>query len=373
MATPVHVVVDARMARDSGIGTYIRNTVGRVAALSPEWRFTLLGDRSVLERQHEGWARHANTMIADCRAPIYGIREQFVLRARIPRDAGLYWAPHYNIPTFSTVPLVATVHDLAHLRLPEHTQNPMRRVYARTMYRALHARARAVLCDSTFTLNEYRALVGERTNGAAEVVHAGVDETWFSIPDSPSPEPRPYFLFVGNLKPHKNVGLVLEAMRLAAGPPSDTLLVIIGRRDGMRTRDDTLATMAAALGERVRFLGEVDEDALRRYVKNAAALVFPSLYEGFGLPPLEAMAAGTPAIVSRAASLPEVCGDAALYVDPTNAADLASAMQRVLGSAELREDLARRGRERARGFSWDATARATRDVLARAIEAGDAG
>lgn len=365
-----HVVVDVRMAADSGIGTYIRNTVPRIAQLQPDWRFTLLGR----PRHERGWAAGNNLRFVACDAPIYGLREQWELVRRTPRDADLFWSPQYNVPLATRATLVATIHDMGHLRLPEHARSVLRQGYARFMFAAVRRKARAVICPSRFTMDEYRTLLGAAAASRATVVYSGVDRSWFAIPAGDRPLARPYFLFLGNLKPHKNVALILEAMRVA-GPALDAALVIVGRREGMRTVDGTLAARMlgdASLAERVIFAGELPDAEVRQFVTHAAALVFPSRYEGFGLPPLEAMAAGTPAIVSRAASLPEVCGDAALYVDPHDASALADAMQRVLRDHDLRASLAGRGRAHARRFDWEETARRTRDVLARAMEQGDA-
>lgn len=357
----VHVAVDVRMAADSGIGTYIRNVVPRVAALEPDWTFTLLGHARALETSE--WARFPSARMVHCGAPIYSIREQLELVARTPRTATIFWSPHYNIPLLVRQPLVVTVHDLAHLRLPEHTHSIARSLYARSLFAAVRRRARVVICVSAFSRSEFNALVGE-PRGISETVHNGVDESWFADDDGgPSPVEGRYFLVVGNLKPHKNVRVVLEAMRQL---DQDVKLVLVGRTDGMRTVDTSLGEALGALGPRVALRGEVREEELRRYVRNATALVLASTYEGFGLPPLEAMACGTPALVSRAASLPEVCGDAAVYFDPADAAGLATAMRRVLTDAALRDSLAAQGRAHARTFQWSRTAERVRQLLTHA-------
>ena len=359
-----HIVVDVRMAEDSGVGTYIRNTVPRLAALEPDWRFTLMGDRARLA--DSGWARIPGASVVHCAAGVYSVREQFEIPARVPSGADLFWSPHYNVPAMLRVPLVVTVHDLAHLRLPEHTSSPIRQAYARLLFGVVQSKARAVMCDSQFTLNEYRALVGEPKS--VTVVHCGVDASWFELPETAPPMATPYFLFVGNLKPHKNARLALEAMVINAGKVNASL-VLIGRTEGMRTRDESLGPLVQSLTDRVTMLGEVDEGVLRRYVQHAVAVVQPSLYEGFGLPPLEAMAAGTPAIVSTAGSLPEICGDGALYFDPRDAHALASAMARVASDTEPRDALRVRGKARARRFDWGSTAAAARATIASVLQA----
>jgi glycosyltransferase involved in cell wall biosynthesis len=354
-----HIVVDVRLARDSGIGTYIRNTVPRVAALQPDWRFTLLGDEDQL--RDESWARFPGVRLAHCGARIYGPREQLEILIRVPSNADVFWSPHFNIPLLLNTALVVTVHDVALLRTP---QNFVRRLYARTELGAVRRKARSVMFDSEFSLREFRELVGEPKRVA--VVPCGVDPDWFAPRTGEAPAPAPYFVFVGNFKPHKNARVLLEAMALNSGR-LDANLVMIVRLSGLRQRDNSVWPLIEKLGDRVRVVDSVNDADLRRYVQHASALIMPSLYEGFGLPPLEAMAAGTPALVAKSGSLPEVCGDAALYFDPLDAAELAGAMRRIAAETELRKQLQERGAAQARRHTWDITASLARRELAHAL------
>jgi glycosyltransferase involved in cell wall biosynthesis len=197
-----------------------------------------------------------------------------------------------------------------------------------------------------------------------EVVYLGVDEGWFGVDAGARPQPNPYFVFVGNVKAHKNVAGLVDAFRLVAERvPHD--LVIVGKKEGFITGDRRVEASAAALGGRVKFTGLVDEALLKRYVACAEALVLPSFYEGFGLPPLEAMACGCPAIVSDRASLPEVCGDAALYCNASDVADIAARMLEVATNGALRAQLREKGPARARQFTWDRCARETVALIER--------
>lgn len=361
-----HVAVDVRMARDSGIGTYIRNVLPAVITARPDWRFTLLGRRAMLA--DIGFSRLPNVAIRDCSAPIYSIREQLTLPVATPRDADLFWAPHYNIPLFHPGRLVVTVHDVFHLAMPELVPGAVRRAYARAMFAAVQRRATAVITVSEFSRAEYRRVVG-KAGAEPVVIPNGVGREWLeAIPaDSTFPEEStPYVLFVGNVKPHKNLGALVRAFALlATSLPHD--LVIVGRRSGLRGADLTVTREAAGLGSRVRFAGEVDDVELRRLVRGASAMVFPSLYEGFGLPPLEAMAVGCPTLVARSGALPETCGDATLYCDPRDAADIARQLHRVLTDEGLRAELRRKGREHVRAFTWERAAVATVGVLEGAL------
>jgi len=173
---------------------------------------------------------------------------------------------------------------------------------------------------------------------------------------------RDYLLFVGNVEPRKNLLALLEAYnRLRQNARLAPPLAIAGG-EGWRNRLIHQAAAASPFAADIRFLGYVPDADLPALMNAALAFVYPSLYEGFGLPPLEAMACGTPVITSNRSSLPEVVGDAALLVDPEDRADLAEAMARIVGEESLREDFRERGLKRAQRFSWAETARLTLQV-----------
>ncbi|HEX7940798.1 MAG TPA: glycosyltransferase family 1 protein [Gemmatimonadaceae bacterium] len=347
------------MMRHSGIGTYISELVPRIIDARPEYRFTLIGRPEQLAEVP--WSRRPNVDVRACTAPIYGLAEQVALMAKIPRETSLFWAPHYNVPLTYGGRTAVTVHDVAHLALPQFVHGVHRRLYARAMFTAVRRTADALLCDSEFTAREFARLVGIG-RAAPTTVHLGVDDRWFAVKQRERPHPRPFFLFIGNVKPNKNLRVLLRAFaRILTQVPHD--LVVVGRHEGLTTGDPDAVRDAASLGTRVRSTGLVSAEHLEQYVAFADALVMPSLYEGFGLPPLEAMAAGCPAVVSRAASLPEVCGDAALYFDAADASELADCLLRLASDASLRQRHCALGRRRAELFRWETCTTKTLAVL----------
>lgn len=355
------LLVDARMLDNSGIGTYLRQLLPRVVAQAPPGL-----DVEVIggpELETLSWPADARVTFVRSSAPPYSIDEQVEGWRRRTRG-DLYWSPHYNIPLLRGGRILVTVHDLAHLALPEYISAPHRRLYARVLFRRVHA-ASARIFDSHFTAGEYTRLVGPVRPGD-EVIYPGVAESWFTVEKASPPHPRPYLLFVGNVKPHKNLRGLLEAYRAIADEIARDL-VIVGRREGFIHGDAAVVRQAEALGDRVTFTGWVDDARLEQYVAHADALVFPSRYEGFGLPPLEAMACGCPVVASARASIPEVCGDAAVYFNPDDPAHIAQAIQRLLGDAVLRAEMIERGRERARQFTWDRCAAQTSEVISRLL------
>jgi glycosyltransferase involved in cell wall biosynthesis len=355
------LAIDARMLGRSGIGTYLSNLLPRLIPLYRGERVDLIGNESALDRT--SWARVGKVRVLDCPSPIYSIGEQLRLPRLIADDCGLFWSPHFNVPLLYRGPLLVTIHDVLHLAMPQYMPGVHKRLYARALLAAVRRKARAIICNSRFTADELMRVVGVPA-AEIEVIHMGVDEGWFVANERTPPQEKPYFVYVGNVKPHKNVAGLVEAFRRVAGRiPHD--LVIVGKKEGFITVDRTAEVSAAALGERVKFTGLVDHALLKRYVACAEALVLPSFYEGFGLPPLEAMACGCPAIVSDRASLPEVCGDAALYCNPDDVEDIAARMLEVAGNEVLRAQLREKGLARARQFTWERCARETLAVIER--------
>jgi len=263
------------------------------------------------------------------------------------------------------VPQVTVVHDVLPLRYPAEyrRQQPYLRHYVPRVLRS----SAAVIVSSESTrrdvLDAYR-LAPERVH----VVLCGFDDRRLSpAPDASRTDAQPYALFVGNVMPHKNLPRLVEAFAaLRARRPFRLVIRGGGRPEhvaALRARIDALG-----VGADVDWQPWASDDELLALYRGARMLVLPSLYEGFGLPALEAMACGTPVVVSRVASLPEVVGDAAVFVDPADVSSIADGIARLLSDEGLAKDLARRGPARARLFSWERTARHVQAVL-HAVEA----
>lgn len=358
-----YVAVDVRMAAAAGIGTYIRHVIPRVVEAAPHLDFFLLGSNSQIARI--GTARCNNTTVVECQAPIYSLTEQFEVVRRIPRETDLFWAPHYNIPLLYRGRLIVTVHDVIHLAVPEYNRRRHMRYYAQLMLGQVARRARVILADSDYTKSEFIRYCGAEA-ARVHTVHLGVEKAWFNAERTTSPFAVPYVLYVGSLKPHKNVVAIVKALKMVADDIPHHL-VIVGKREGFIVGDTEAEAAAGELSDRVHFVGQLTDEELRRYTANAAALVLASWYEGFGLPPLEAMACGCPVLVSGVTSLPEICGDAALYCDPSSASDISAKIRQLATDARLRAELQRRGRERAMRFTWEKCAERTLQLLQRAL------
>ncbi len=343
------ICVDARMLGTGGIGTYLYNLLDQFKT-SP-FKFYAL-----IHRHHVSlisqW-KHIEPIVIDF--PIYSIAEQCQLPLKIPA-CDLFWSPHYNIPL---LPIRAhrrltTIHDVFHLAFFS-SLKLLEKLYSKVVMEAAVRLADAVITVSQFSkseLQKHTSIVEKKI----QVIYSGLNQAVFcdEKKDSNFKLPKEFILFVGNIKPHKNVKAVIQALDLLAQEDKQIDLVIIGKSEGLKTKEDLifLGCRYAHLKDRLHVLSDVSERHLVQAYRLARALVLPSFYEGFGFPPLEAMGAGCPTIVSSRGSLPEVCQMASIYIDPHAPQEIACALKRVLEDQSLRETLIRSGFEQVQKFSW---------------------
>ncbi len=284
----------------------------------------------------------------------------------VRRPPELLFVPAHVLPPLRPRRTVVTIHDLGYLFFPR--AHPPRRRLELHLSTGWNARvATRVIAISQATKDD---LVRHYhiSPDKVRVVYHGVEER-FRPTDDPAARarydlPERYLLYLGTLQPRKNLERVVQAY---AGLPADTPPLVLAGAPGWYFERISAAIASLGLGRRVLLPGYVADDDVPAVLSGAAMLLYPSLYEGFGLPALEAMACGVPVLTSRTSSLPEVVGDAALLVDPLSVPEIAAAAQRLLSDDVLRGDLVRRGRERARLFTWDRCARETMGVLEEAM------
>ena len=363
----MRIAIDARKLHDFGIGTYIRNLLKHLALIDRETEYVLLcRPQDVKVASQVGPNFRA---VVEPSRP-YSIAEQVMLPARlVAQNVSLLHEPHYVLPPLVPCRAVVTIHDCIHLMFPQYLPNRLAYGYARTNLWAAARRAERI-----FTVSESsKADILRYCDVPAEriiVVYNAIDERFATPPDPEAVERvreryrlnGPFALYAGNIKPHKNLERLIDAFDLVRRGGYERLeLLIIGDQISKFPRLRR-AVDRHKLHKHVRFLGFVADDTLAALYRLATVFVFPSLYEGFGLPPLEAMASGTPVVTSNRSSLPEVVGDAAVLVDPYSASSIADGIQQVLSDASLRQTLSARGLARARDFSWEASIRRIHEV-----------
>jgi glycosyltransferase involved in cell wall biosynthesis len=348
---------------EGGIGQYTVRLVQALARVDRDDPFLLLQSR----RDDRSLVNQPNFQRRDLWTPSHHRLEQWTLPLELAAlDIDVLHSPDFIPPFHSQVGSVITIHDLAFLLYPQFLTPESARYYGQ-IDEAVH-RADHIVAVSESTRDDIMQLLGvpgERITviyEAANPLCRPMDreevsislEKHYGITDD-------YLLFVSTIEPRKNLPNLLRAFRQLVNRGREENLLVVGRK-GWLFDEVMEVTECLHLSDRVRFMGQVEAEQLVLLYNGARALVYPSFYEGFGLPPLEAMACGTPAVVSNVSSLPEVVGDAALQVDPDDEDGIAEAMERILEDEELRGRLVQRGLERSRQFSWERAARETLQV-----------
>ncbi len=378
----LRIVLDARRLKDFGVGTYIRNLTRGLADVDRKNHYILVA-RPEDAADLAGFPD--NFEIVPYESPDSSILDNLRFPLFLRRfHADLFHIPLFTAPLLMPKPYVVTVHDLS-LFLYEGSSDWRHTLRLYQARRSLQ-RADRVIAVSAATRRDVENLLGIAPDKIRQIYNAP-DPRFIEQPTAgdaraggPDRQRRyrerileryqikyPFILYVGNIRPQKNIPRLIEAFAVLRGELvdhdkySDLRLIIIGDEIS-RYPAVRLAAMQSRVEKAVRFLGFVPIDTLRVFYQVAAVFAFPSLYEGFGLPPLEAMAAGTPVVTSNVSSLPEVVGDAAVVVNPDNVFDIARGLRDALLDEDLRQTLIARGFEQVKQFNWHTTAEEVLDT-----------
>lgn len=372
------IVIDARRLDDFGIGTYIRNLVHSLAGVDRDNEYLLVCP--------EGQTQALGGLPTNFRVAPYSLPDtDTVEHVRFPwflRQTGAHLChiPLNRVPYFMPRPYVVTIHDMSSLIFEEGTG--LRQNIRRHRFRRGLMRADRVIAVSSATRRDVENLMGVPSERIRLVYNAPTPEFFRDRGNGGSAERKlvleryqinyPFLLYAGSIRPQKNVPRLVEAFAVAKEELDDhpelrdLKLIIIG--DELSQYPSVRRTVIQSRVEQsVRFLGFVPFETLRVFYEAATAFVFPSLYEGFGLPPLEAMASGTPVITSSTSSLPEVVGNSAMLVNPENVFDIARGIKEVLLNPELRRALSTAGKLHAAKFSWERTAREVLEIYREVV------
>jgi glycosyltransferase involved in cell wall biosynthesis len=368
------VGIDARKLRDFGIGSYIRNLLEAISRQpeSERYRFRVYARRSDREAMPD---LPQNFQIVEEESPGYSLAELTRFAFRLYRDRlDLFHATHYILPPLRSRAVV-TIHDIIHLLYPQFLPNRLALVYARVMIRRALSRADRII---TVSYNSKRDLVDYFgiTPGRVEVIYNGVSRRF--RPDIPAEERErvakkyglriPYLLFLGGERPHKNAQNVIRAFAKArrSRPDLPHVLALAGPMPRNTARIDALIA-ALDLGSSIARPGLIEEDDLPGLFAGADVLLYPTLYEGFGMPVVEAMACGTPVLTSSTSALQEIAGGYSFLVDPLDVEAIARGIVALTTDPKIRSDYVELGRKRALDFSWHKAAERTLEVYAEAL------
>jgi len=363
----MRVAIDARKLHDFGIGTYTRNLLRHLARIDRDNEYVLLCHQADLGIAAQ-LGSNFRTVLEP--SPNYSIREQIHVPWTLRREKpDVFHSPHYVLPPAVPSKSIVTIHDCIHIMFPQYLPNRMAYAYAKASMWSAARQSNRILTVSEASKRDIIRFFNAPADKIV-VVYNAIDER-FRVP--PAEEAiarvreryqldRRFVLYAGNIKPHKNLVRLIEAFAdLRANGFDDLTLLIIGdeisKLPALRR-----AVHSHKLHKHVRFLGYLQDDMLAILYRLAAVFVFPSLYEGFGLPPLEAMASGTPVVTSNVSSLPEVTGGAAVLVDPYEVDSIREGIERVLTDPLLRDELRTKGIARSLEFSWEGSVARTREI-----------
>jgi len=403
------IVIDARLygaSKNRGLGRYVEQLVANLERVEGASLAAPVGGQTFAPLQERGFENEYTILLrrdnfddyqprnsrfkkvlADYKW--YSFAEQILLPLKLWRmDCDLVHFPHFNVPFFCPKKFVVTIHDLTMYKFPDDKATTRNKYLYRIKYwlhkfvvKSAVRRAEAVIVDAEFTkqdvIREFRV-----DESKVRVVYLGFEmspedrgqRTEDRVLEKFGVEGR-YLLCVGSAYPHKNLEMLIKAFERVKEEHGDLKLVLVGRKDYFYEKLETRLSTSSSSNENkkleirgVIFTGEVSNGELAALYQNALVYVFPSLYEGFGLPGLEAMSYGAPVIAAKASCLPEIYGEAALYFEPENENELAEKIRRVINDEGLRNSLKERGFKQIKKYSWEKCARQTRDTYAHLLE-----
>ena len=353
----MRIGIDARKLRDFGIGTYIRNILMELSRLDQKSEYVIFCRPEDVD---SGDVLGQNFRMVPETAPLYSISEQIRIPLSTSRERlDLFHEPHYILPPAIRCRSVVTIHDCIHLMFPQYLPSRLAYFYAKASMWSATRKADRILTVSEASKRDilhFFDIAPEKV----EVIYNAIDERFLAPADPQRMDlvrqrfqlDHPFVLYVGNIKPHKNIERLIDAFGRARNSGPDNLKLIIIGDELSKYPVLRQSVHRHKLDKHVRFLGFQPLETLAAFYRLARAFVFPSLYEGFGLPPLEAMACGTPVVTSNVSSLPEIAGGAALLVDPHDPDAIARGIVQAVSDEPLRRSLIERGHARAHEFSW---------------------
>lgn len=355
--------IDARLIDAAGIGTYLKSLI---SGLKKHY------DLSYLIKQEDSKTFEKGIVV---KSPLYSFREQVELPLRIP-ECDLFFSPHFNIPLFpirakKRITTLCDAYHLDHFKLLSLPQ----KLYASFFYNAALSLSDHVITISAFSKERLLSQC-RKSPKKLSMIYPGVEISRFDSPLNAVKKakirekyvlPERFILFVGNIKPHKNLRRLLYAYQFYLRNAKHPIpLVLCGKKEGFIHGENSLERVLRhdkSVQDKVFITGHVEEEELPAFYKMAELFVFPSLYEGFGYPPLEAMAAGCPVIASSAGSIPEVCSDATIYFNPYDMKGIGTLLNTVLSNTTMQQELIEKGKKRVALFNLEKSLLEHRNII----------
>lgn len=376
----MRVGIDGRMfdkyLTSVGVGRYTYNLIQNLVKVDQKNEYVVFSNAAEKIGKHIPVGPRFK--IKNVNLPMFSVRNQLKFSSVLRKEEiDVFHAPYFDAPLAGGTPFIMTIHDLIHLIFPQYFNKKVR-VYYQGVVKPAVRKSNKIIADSKSSKEDIVRILGVPESKVV-VIYPGVEEKFRPLADSDSAHnlcqryslSKEIILFVGNMKPHKNLAGLMEAFaRLRQDDGVDCQLVVIGEKDRHFWQIQA-KVQELKLQQEVVFTGLVAEDEMPLFYNAAEVLVLPSLYEGFGLPALEAMACGTPVVCSNTSSLPEVVGDAAILFNPKSIDEMTKAISRLLGDKSLKQKMVKEGLERAKLFSWKKTVQETVEVYNQAIKGNE--
>lgn len=351
------IIIDARMINNSGIGRYTKELINAVKKTYTDVKLIYNDDSKNINEIYD-------LKLIRFKSPIYSLKEHFEFLTKVP-SCDLFISPHYNVPLFlpRAKKRMVIIPDVNHLVFNEGFSF-FKKAYANFFYYWAVNKSNSVFTISNFSKNEIIKYTKCNPQNI-QVSLLSIDKEYFikqrqaNISNSVASnyDSMKYLLFVGNVKPHKNIKRSLLAFKKVLNFYPDLKFVIVGKKEKLLNGDDEVIDMvrnnSSEFNGNVIFTGHISDSELAKIYVNAVCLVFASLYEGFGIPPLEAMIFNCPVICSTEGSLPEICGDAVLYCNAYSIDDIAEKIKTLIENKTVREQLIKKGELRLEKFDWN--------------------
>ncbi|NQV90394.1 glycosyltransferase family 4 protein [Candidatus Uhrbacteria bacterium] len=375
----MRILVDIRhltTENSTGVGGYTRALLGALFEIDKEHEYVLLSTGTRRPELPPGPFTHLHIPVPN---KLLNLRSLLLrhptMNWRVREPVDLLFLPNLNIATIPTdIPTVLTIHDLSWALYPEFYSQKMRLWHKATRPQELITQSRSIITPSLSTKQDLERLFGtphEKTHVISHGRNTQFDAKMCASDHgvrSRNKLPKRFILFVGTIEPRKNLLALIEGLKQYREQSRDDLHLVLAGAWGWKSHPVRRRLWKRDVSSWIHQIGYVPEQDLPAIYRSAQACVFPSIYEGFGLPILEAMSSGTPVITSHTSSMPEVGGDAVIYIDPYNSADLNAALRGLMNSSSLHKQLRDRGIERARAFTWEKAAEETLNVFKQASQ-----